>query len=188
MGWEVFGVETDEDAAARAREAGLNVTTGNLYQANFRDHFFHAVRLSFVLEHLPDPRETLLEVKRILSPGGRIYISVQNTRSLQYWLFRNCWFSLDVPRHLFSFSIKNLQRLLSSLDLSIKKIQFDSGTRTFLGSLQFFLNEWYGRPGLVEGDQAVFDNHFLKHLFQPICWAFDRLRLGDLIHLEIVKS
>jgi hypothetical protein len=28
----------------------------------------------------------------------------------------------------------------------------------------------------------------LKHLFQPFCWFVDRLRLGDLIHLEIVKS
>jgi hypothetical protein len=27
----------------------------------------------------------------------------------------------------------------------------------------------------------------LKHLCQPFCWFVDRLRLGDLIHLEIVK-
>jgi len=188
MGWEVFGVEMDEDASARARGAGLDVITGNLFQANYPDHFFHVVRLSFVLEHLPEPRETLLEVKRILLPHGRIYISIQNARSLHYWLFRKCWFSLDVPRHLFSFSIKTIQGLLSSLDLRIKNIQFDSGTRTFLGSLQFCLNEWYDGGGLVQRKQPILENHFLKHLFQPFCWFVDRLRLGDLIHLEIVKS
>lgn len=187
MGWEVFGVEMDGGAALRAREAGLNVLTGNLYQANFPDHFFHAVRLSFVLEHLPDPRETLVEVRRILLPGGRIYISVQNTRSLHYWLFRECWFSLDVPRHLFSFSVKTLRKLLASLNLSIKKIHFDSGTRTFLGSLQFCLNEWQGSEALVGGNQAILKNHLLRHLFQPLGWFLDRLRLGDLIHLEIEK-
>jgi SAM-dependent methyltransferase len=188
MGWKVFGVEMDEDASARARGAGLDVITGDLFQANYPGHFFHAVRLSFVLEHLPNPRETLLEVKRILLPYGRIYISIQNARSLHYWMFRKCWFSLDVPRHLFSFSTKTIQRLLSSLDLRIKNIQFDSGTRTFLGSLQFCLNEWYDGGRLIQKKQPILESHFLRHLFQPFCWFVDRLRLGDLIHLEIVNS
>jgi SAM-dependent methyltransferase len=188
MGWEVFGVEMDEEASARARGAGLEVMSGNLSQTNYPDRFFHAVRLSFVLEHLPDPRETLLEVNRILLPHGRIYISIQNAGSLYYWLFRKYWFSLDVPRHLFSFSIKTIQRLLSSLDFRIKTIQFDSGTRTFLGSLQFCLNEWYDGKALVQRKQPILESHFLRHLFQPFCWCVDRLHLGDLIHLEIVKS
>jgi SAM-dependent methyltransferase len=188
MGWEVFGIEMDEVASERARRAGLDVVTGDLFQANYPDHFFHAVRLSFVLEHLPDPKRTLLEVKRILLPNGRIYISIQNAASLHYWLFRKYWFGLDVPRHLFSFSIKTIERFVSSLDLRVKNIQFDSGTRTLLGSLQFCLNEWYDEGGLAQKKrQPIFESHLLKHLCQPFCWFVDRLRLGDLIHLEIVK-
>jgi len=188
MGWEVFGVETDEDAAARARGVGLDVRTGDLFQAHYPDQFFDVVRLSFVLEHLPNPKETLLEVKRILRPRGRVYISIQNARSLHYWLFGRCWFSLDVPRHLFSFSTETIQRFLNSLDLRIKKIQFDSGTRSFLGSLQYCLNEWYDERGRVSRNEPFLTSHFLRHVVQPICWLVDRLRLGDLIHVEIEKS
>ncbi len=103
--------------------------------------FFHVVRMSFVLEHLPNPKETLLEIKRILRPQGRIYISLQNAKSFHYWLFGKAWFSLDVPRHLFSFAPETIQRLLSSIDLEVKSIRFDSGTRTFLGSLQYWFND-----------------------------------------------
>ena len=34
MGWEAFGVEVDEEASAQARSKGLNVITGNLFEAN----------------------------------------------------------------------------------------------------------------------------------------------------------
>jgi len=135
MGWETYGVEINEEAVKGARSKGIEVFRGDLFEANYPDQFFHIVRMSFVLEHLPNPRETLQEIKRILLRGGRIYISVQNARSLNYWLFKQRWFSLDVPRHLFSFTPKTLGRLLFSEGLKIKSIHFDSGTRTFFSLL-----------------------------------------------------
>ncbi len=121
MGWETHGVEMDDQASERARSKGIPVYTGDLFRANYPDQFFHVVRMSFVLEHLPNPRETLREIRRILMPEGRIYISVQNARSLHYWLFGPRWFSLDVPRHLFTFTPATIERLFSSLDLRAER-------------------------------------------------------------------
>lgn len=188
MGWVVYGVEVDEEASAQARSKGLNVFTGNLFEANYPDQFFDVVRMSFVLEHLPNPKETLREIKRILQPQGRIYISIQNARSLNYWLFGKRWFSLDVPRHLFSFTPETIRKLLSSLDLRVETIRFDSGTRTFLASLQYWMNDRYRRRAVVQGGQPVVESHLLRHLFRPFCWGVDRLGLGDLIHLEVIKA
>ena len=70
MGWETYGVEMDAQASERARSKGIRVYTGDLFGANFPDQFFHVVRMSFVLEHLPNPRETLQEIRRILRPRG----------------------------------------------------------------------------------------------------------------------
>jgi SAM-dependent methyltransferase len=187
MGWKTYGVELDEEAASKAKSLGLEVFTGNLFGADYPDHYFHVVRMSFVLEHLPNPKETLQEIKRILLPYGRLYISIHNARSLNYWLFGERWYSFDVPRHLFSFSPKTIKRLLSSLDLRVKAIQFDSGTRTFLGSLQYWMNDRHHRGALVQGRQAFMENHLLRHLVSPVCWSVDRVGLGDLIHLEIVQ-
>ncbi|RPJ09639.1 MAG: class I SAM-dependent methyltransferase, partial [Deltaproteobacteria bacterium] len=155
MGWETYGVEMDRQAAGRAGSKGISVFTGDLFGARYPDRFFHAVRLSFVLEHLPNPRETLQEIRRILVPKGRIYISVQNARSLHYWLFGQRWFSLDVPRHLFTFTPKTMERLFSSLGLERKAIWFDSGTRSFLASLQYIVNDRYQRGAGYTASQSV---------------------------------
>lgn len=187
MGWDVYGVEIDAEASERARSKGLSVFTGELFEANYPDRFFHVVRMSFVLEHLPNPKEVLLEISRILIPQGRIYISVQNARSLNYWLFRKWWFSLDVPRHLFSFTPKTIQKLFSSLGLKVKTLWFDSPQRNFLASLQYWVNERYGRGAVCQRPQPIAENSFLKLLFRPFCWAVDRLRIGDLMYLEVIK-
>ena len=74
MGWETYGVEMDAQASGRARTKGIRVYTGDLFGANFPDRFFHVVRMSFVLEHLPNPRETLREIRRIFSRGADLYL------------------------------------------------------------------------------------------------------------------
>jgi len=188
MGWDVYGVDIDAEASERARAKGLSVFTGELSRANYPDRFFHVVRMSFVLEHLPNPKEVLLEVSRILMPQGRIYVSVQNARSLNYWLFRKWWYSLDVPRHLFSFTPDTIQKLLSPLCLRVKTLWFDSGERNFLASLQYWVNERYGRGAASQGPQPIARSHFLRLLSRPVCWAVDGLRLGDFMHLEVVKD
>jgi SAM-dependent methyltransferase len=188
MGWETYGVEVDPEASERARLKGLSVFTGELFEANFPNNFFDVVRMSYVLEHLPNPKQTLIEIKRILRPHGRIYISVQNARSLNYRLFREKWFSLDVPRHLFSFTPKTIGMLLSTLDLKIKTIRYSSGTRTFLVSLQYWLNDRFQRGKEDRRNPTILRNQFLKPLSRPFCWIVDRLRLGDLMDLEVIKA
>jgi SAM-dependent methyltransferase len=188
MGWEGYGVEMDPGASQRAREGGLSVLTGDLLDAKYGDSFFQVVRMSYVLEHLANPRETLREIRRILVPGGRLYLSVQSAKSLHYRLFGRNWFSLDVPRHLFSFDPGTLKRLLSSMDLETTSIRCESGPRTFLGSLQYWVNERYRGGASLEESRSIFESHVLKRLFHPFCWCVDRLGLGDLIHVEAVKK
>ena len=178
----------NDQASERARSKGMRVFTGDLFGAKFPDQFFHVVRMSFVLEHLPNPRETLQEIRRILVPGGRIYISIQNAGSLHYRLFGPRWFSLDVPRHLFSFTPKTIRRLLSSLGLELKADLVQSGTRSFLASFQYIINDRYQRGAGYTASQSVVRSRFLRALSYPICWVADRVGHGDLMYLEVVKG
>ncbi len=188
MGWDAHGVELDAQASDRARARGIVVFTGDVFGAKYPSGIFDVVRMSFVLEHLPNPKETLVEIRRILAPRGRLYISVQNVRSLHYSLFGPRWFSLDVPRHLFSFSPKTIARLLSSIDLELRSIWFDSGTRSFLASIQYMINDRYQRGAGYTASQSVVKSRFLRALSYPVCWTADRLGWGDLMHLEVVKA
>lgn len=62
LGWEVTGVEPDEQAVKVAREYyGLDVYKGTLEEVGFQDNTFDAIILSHVIEHVPNPISTLRE-------------------------------------------------------------------------------------------------------------------------------
>jgi Methyltransferase domain len=54
-----------------------------------------------VLEHLPDPWETLDAAAANLEPGGVLAVAVPNPKSFQFRMTRARWPHVDAPRHLF---------------------------------------------------------------------------------------
>ena len=113
-GWEAIGVEPSEWAAAYARnELGVDVRSGTLESLQFPDETFDVVTMWEVIEHLPDPRTTLGEVRRILRPGGRLVLSTPDAGSLAARLSGRRWLGWrKVPEHVFFFDRANLDRLL----------------------------------------------------------------------------
>jgi len=99
--WEVCGVEPNADAAHYARDRfGLDVVEGTLRDARCSDARFDVVTMWDVIEHLHDPRSTLLEIHRILKPRGMLVISTPNLSSWDAAFFGRHWTGLDAPRHL----------------------------------------------------------------------------------------
>lgn len=81
-GWDASGVELSEFASNYAKEQfGLNIFNGLLEKAKFPDNHFDVVALWATLEHLIDPVKELIEICRILSPGGLLVLSVPNNNS-----------------------------------------------------------------------------------------------------------
>jgi ubiquinone/menaquinone biosynthesis C-methylase UbiE len=60
---------------ARRRLPSVRFVAAVLPQLPFRRHTFHAVTLGFVLSHISDLNEALIEVKRVLKVGGRVAFS-----------------------------------------------------------------------------------------------------------------
>jgi SAM-dependent methyltransferase len=99
-----------------------------------------------VLEHLPDPRKTLLECHRILRPGGRIVIAVPNFSSLQARLGGSGWFHLDLPRHLYHFPAMALHQLLNDCGYECTSQYHFSLRQNPFGWVQSTLNRVPGLP------------------------------------------
>lgn len=79
-GWEVVGVEQSPELAQLARdEMGLDVRTGYFHEHAF-DGEFDAVTFLDVLEHVPDPVETLALARRAARPGGLVLAKVPHLR------------------------------------------------------------------------------------------------------------
>jgi SAM-dependent methyltransferase len=122
-GFEVLGFDRSLEAAALAKaDHGVEVVTGaRLQDANFPNADFDVVTLFHVMEHVPDPRDVLAEVRRILRAGGRMVLQVPNVESWQSRLFGVRWYGLDVPRHVINYSSRAMHRLLSDSGFRVRR-------------------------------------------------------------------
>jgi len=87
------------------------VLPGNMQvvQSNFEDFTteqkFDVIEMGFVLEHVDDPALVLRHFTKFLAPGGRLFISVPNARSLH----RQLGFRAGLMQDLYSLSPADLQ-------------------------------------------------------------------------------
>jgi 2-polyprenyl-3-methyl-5-hydroxy-6-metoxy-1,4-benzoquinol methylase len=111
-GWQAAGVEVSNYAASFAREQGLDVKTGMLEQQKFPQKSFDAATLWDVIEHVPDPRATLGEVRRIVRDGGVIALNFPDAGSTYARLAGKRWQLIVPPEHLTLFNRRNMSALL----------------------------------------------------------------------------
>lgn len=129
LGCGLFGVETDAEAAAQARANGIRVFHGPIHRADFPDGHFHHVTMNHCLEHVHDPAASLVNVRRMTHPEGRIHLTIPTADSASFRIFRAGWYHLDVPRHLHFFTHESFRRLVGACGLRIVHRGCRSGTR-----------------------------------------------------------
>jgi SAM-dependent methyltransferase len=141
LGHECHGIERSALAARRAAQSEeLRVYTQPLENCHFAEQYFDAVILWHVLEHLDHPQATLVQISRLLKPGGLLYLEVPNLSSLQSsWTGKN-WFHLDLGHHLYHFPLKGLYELLLSTGFKVEKTTTLSMEQGPYGVLQSWMN------------------------------------------------
>ena len=125
IGWEINGIEPHEGARILAHEKGIDLSE---HIDNFKGNTFDVITLWHVLEHLPNLEETINNIEELLKPGGTLIIAVPNYNSFDAEYYKNNWAAYDVPRHLWHFSRKSMERLFSK-EMILEKIKpmiFDS--------------------------------------------------------------
>jgi 2-polyprenyl-3-methyl-5-hydroxy-6-metoxy-1,4-benzoquinol methylase len=101
------GVEPSRYAAEIAQKQGTRVFHGTLEQyieqapSNTQ---FDIITANHVVEHLPDPVETLRAMNRLLALGGFVWIAVPNAAYPICRALKGRWYSSDLPYHLMHFS------------------------------------------------------------------------------------
>lgn len=147
--WQVYGTELSEISSSHARSKGLTVYTSMVEEAPFEAGSFDLITLFHVLEHLPQPKNTISVLFTLLRPGGSLLIEVPNIGSWYAKSFGDDWFHYDVPRHLFHFNPQTLHQLISNAGFVITRtdthnIQYDA-----FGAVQSFLNRILDKPNLL---------------------------------------
>ena len=131
-GWEAECLEVSEKTAHSVRQTlKLPVHVGTLESVSLEKNRYQVVTLWDVLEHLPDPKQTLSRVRDRLVPGGVVVIRTPVCDSLipgmldvfyraSFGKFR-FGFEKLFKEHLFHFSEKGLCRLVSECGFRILK-------------------------------------------------------------------
>ena len=119
--FDVCGIELAEEAAAHCRQAGLDVATGIADEPTLaRFGTVDVIVLLDVIEHLPDPRETLALCLKRLNPGGVLVITTGDFGSLPAKMAGAGWRLMTPPQHLWFFSEESIRRLGASLGLTLE--------------------------------------------------------------------
>lgn len=108
-GFECHGTELSQVALDKGRARGFVTARGT---EGFPDRSFDVVSLVELVEHVEDPAGFLHEARRVLRPGGCLYITTPNAWSVNRFCLGGRWSVFAPPDHITIFTPRGLRRLL----------------------------------------------------------------------------
>lgn len=122
---DLLGIEPDAGAVEIARSRGFEVIHGVIEDAALPAGSISTVLLDHVVEHLPQPDETLREINRVLIPGGALVLWLPNVDSWAAKTLRRYWMGYDVPRHLTTYSIETIRCQLAVTGFRVVRVDHE---------------------------------------------------------------
>lgn len=152
-GFESYGVDIAYNISIA--NSKFRFFQGDIFEANFPDNYFSVIYMDSVLEHLLNPMETLHELKRILQPGGILFLIVPNELSLyNFILGKLCKLFLKShkygkirpfisPYHVNGFNPKSLKLALSISEFRKIEIKTFGGNYMFWKACKFGTRQYF---------------------------------------------
>lgn len=186
-GWETFGCDIDEKAAALGRSAGIHIQVGHVEDVARSGKRFDVVRFNHVLEHSVSPTDDLAAAVKLLKIKGRLIISGPNIQSAPFFLFNKYWSGLDLPRHFYHFTPATLNKYCAKLGLHLDREYYDGYAADLVHSLKHFLQsaEVVGRnypcceANAVSTVFGSVSQLFLYQIAESMTTLFNDRGLGD---------
>lgn len=179
LGWEVQGVEFSENGVRVCRKGNLPVHHGDLRSAQFPDEAFDLITVRHVIEHIPNPRDFMAELARVLKPGGRLVIETPNGEALGRSWFGPNWYANDVPRHLILFSPDSLALLGSKHGLIEQARKLETSPKIFLNSIDYVTDNT-GKPSKRRWARRLLARLYVRQA--------ERTGRGDTMHMVFSRA
>jgi len=166
---ETVIIENNDKALAFLKDAGKTAHK-NLTDLKPNESF-DLITLWHVLEHIPNPIETLENLYNRLNQQGLLVVAVPNFKALDAQHYSSYWAGYDLPRHLWHFSTPGLGALLQQIGfqpIAQYPLFFDAfyvallSERNKIGKHQFF-SAFY--QGLRSNLAALKTNNYSSSFF-----------------------
>jgi len=122
QGWDVSGIEISPIAASSARQFGLKVHCGPISSVPRPEKPYDLIVGWMVFEHLHQPLEELARLGRWLKDDGVLVLSIPNAASFEFRIFKDAWFALQLPTHLFHYTPESIRMILAKGGFSLLRI------------------------------------------------------------------
>jgi len=121
-GFDAYGVELSSFSSAFAKKSigEKKIYHGILEESPFTNKIFDVITMFDLIEHTPNPKETIIQAAQMLAPKGIIVLSTPNSGSFSRFLMKKKWIHYK-EEHLFYFNKKNIEYLADELKLQVIK-------------------------------------------------------------------
>lgn len=162
------GVEPNSEAAAISSSKQINVYN-NIDELN--NEKYDVITLWHVLEHVTDLKEYFIFFNSHLNENGLLVIAVPNFKSYDAKYYKEHWAAWDVPRHLWHFSKKAIDKLalennfklihikpmyFDSFYVSLLSEEYKSGSKNIIKA--FFI-------GFLSNCKGIFSKEYSSHIY-----------------------
>jgi SAM-dependent methyltransferase len=178
-GYDVYGVEVSEHskniipATVQGKIYGKNVE-----ECHFPEGFFDTITMAQSLEHIHNLNALLQEIKRILKPGGTLYVSIPNFNFCEYRILGPYAYTLDVPRHLYFFTRQSLSKLLDKHGFTRRHFLRNFFCDLFITPASFYHGVWY----------YVQDAFSLKNRIFKVISFLPLVIIGMIMHVIFISQ
>lgn len=149
LGWDVEGIEFSEPAADAARSLGYRVQCSTLETAPAPAQTYDLIVGWMVIEHLHEPIVALRKLHSWTKPGAWLVISVPNAAAWEFAFFKDAWFALQLPNHLYHLTPQSLEKLLERGGWRIERVFHQRDIGNLVTSLGYFLQDRQRFPGIA---------------------------------------
>ena len=131
-GWDVTAIDPWPELDAYTREVhGFPTAAQTLEQSALPSGHFDALIMLHVIEHVPDPMETLIEIYRVLRSGGHAIIETPRYDSFMYRLMGSRERSLRQDGHIYFFTTDTLIGMAQKAGFILKAKNYVGRSMTF---------------------------------------------------------
>lgn len=141
MGYDAYGVETDENIKKVRDELHLPIHIGTVEDADFKPGQFDYIIANQLIEHIIDLGSFIESCKKLLKDDGIIIFSTPNAESIYRKLCGKKWINWHIPYHQQVFTKKSLALLLQKHQLQVVGVKTVTPTAWTIHQLHMLRGE-----------------------------------------------